>query len=100
MIACTSNKFIYFLNIHKETEMKKKWLAHDTNSGWIRHSPPYKPLLYRADAKDKTMVDTVTCPNYMSAANVHNAKLIKHVSQGSLTSSNLTWNLIICMYND
>ena len=42
--------------------MKKKWLAHDTNSGWIRHSPPYKPLLYRADAKDKTMVDTVTCP--------------------------------------
>jgi len=24
-----------------------------------------------ADANDMTMVDTVTCPNYMSAANVH-----------------------------
>jgi len=29
----------------------KKWLAHHRNSGWIRQSPPYKPLLYRGWCK-------------------------------------------------
>ena len=42
-VSCDNH--IFPLNIFIKKLKWKKWLAHDTDSGCIRQSPPYKPLL-------------------------------------------------------